>query len=271
MAQDTMLDARNDAKHFDRSAYMYDGMIVISKPEALTVNDPPAILLNKPEWVAPVELPLVEHGASKVRYGMHTDMLTTMIRSLQYDTTEKTQKELYIHGRMPTVEQWKKLEDNVVYNFFLKSRSARIRPSDQRMARLAMDAHNVGLGISDYKFRLIIPRNIVMTPTQVRNYIGMEYGPTTRILGLEDMRSAWYQAKWLIDVVGNSSFGANVLLSTFGGMNKFEVGSTALVPGQVRKAAYLLRQKFDNAILEISQDQPVYTEDQMKEFAQYEL
>jgi len=49
----------------------------------LTEGEKPEILLRAPEKVAPVKLPLIEYNGGKIRYGMHTDMITELLRTIE--------------------------------------------------------------------------------------------------------------------------------------------------------------------------------------------
>lgn len=204
----------------------------------LTEGESPEILLNDPEKVAPVKLPLIEYYGGKMRYGMHTDMISILIRSLE-SFTEKTRNGLYVHGRLPNRDQWSKLEDHPAFQFFLNGRSYRSEREEQQ------EALNKIKQPQEKGWRILLPKGKV-TEAQARSYSRMDYNPETKLIGLQNMPTAWYKADFLCSLYSLGRGSANSFIPLLGGFNGFSIGSNNLVSGLVMKASLYIVKEFED-------------------------
>lgn len=213
----------------------------VTKHPELTKGKSPEILLERPERVAPVKLPLIEYYGGKIRYGMHTDMIQTLFYSL-LRMNEKVKNSLYIQGRIPNRKQWDKLESHPVYEFFLRGRLWRSDHEEQ------VEAYSKMKNPSKTKLSIFLPKGKV-TREQAKNYSKMEYTPDTKLDGLEDLKTAWFKVDFLCKLYGIETDSPNAFIPLFGGFNGFSVGSNELVPGLITKASlYLVREFEDNVV-----------------------
>ena len=240
-----MVTTENLAPLFDRDDQLaFD----IKDHPKLTEGETPEILLKDPQKVAPVKLPLIEYYGGKIRYGMHTDMITKLIRmiaSLNY----KTRDGLYIQGRMPNKEQWAKLQNHPAYVFFLNSRLTRSHRSEQQEVVGKMENPPKGLSV-------LLPKGVV-TLDEAREYARMEYTPKTKLVGLSDIPVAWYKVDFLHQLYELRQGSENSFLPLLGGFNGFSVGSDTLPSGIVMKASLYMMKQYEDAIDGIILDSPL--------------
>jgi hypothetical protein len=70
----------------------------------LTKGENPEVLTARPNFVAPVKLPLIEYKGGKMRYGMHTDMINKLLITIG-EMHSRTRDKLYIQVRLPNNDQ----------------------------------------------------------------------------------------------------------------------------------------------------------------------
>lgn len=221
-------------------------VILIEDPTELVTGENPAVLLERPKLVVQINLPLTEYADWKVRYSLHTDMLLNFLKALRA-MTERVQKDLYIQARMPTKQQYEKLENSVVYNFFTKTMYHR-RALTETQRRVVGKISNP----QDKKnlLEMLVPKGLLHSEADAMEYKNMDFTPETIIKGLEDIRVVWFQAQWLVKLWKHYAGAAevhspNALLPLLGGVNKFNIGSNNLPGGMLITAGTRIRKNFE--------------------------
>lgn len=156
-----------------------------------------------PSHVKTVALPDIYVEDKRIRLGMHTDSVMTLLRTLE---NLPDLDKIKIEGRILTPAQESELMDDPVYNFYLSGRM--VRATGQKEDIFVLPKENQ-LNQGEVATLLQTP----FTPSVLSEKIGFKVG--------------YFSAKQMIADY-NSSFSPNDFLPIIGGINEFKIGSDVL-------------------------------------------
>lgn len=175
-----------------------------------------------------VTFPPIESGISDfgVRLGMHTDSIRTLLGTL-HGLPDLDQ--LKVEGRVLNNAQEKALVDSQKYQLYMSSRVIR--------------------------GQLLVPQSVGLTPEGIAEATQSGFSPSSlaREIGY---RVGYFNARKLRDewVTQGSP---NILLSRFGGVNEFYIGSDTLTPQRLVQISAILHQAFVEQEIERARSLPI--------------
>lgn len=176
--------------------------------------------MPRPDFTTVVEMPEINFyfGIKRARAGMHTDMLLSLCRTME-KMKPHTLKNIFIEGRLLTLDQWDTLEQSKPYRFFY----------NRRFGRTAKAAHESGV------LDLVLPPGTDITEADVASLGSIELTVKSLSDTVLPFKTGFLPMSELLEqfhIGGNP----NVLLPVIGAVNKFVIGTSTLAPGYLRFA-----------------------------------
>lgn len=172
--------------------------------------------LETPRNTILVQLPLVNE---KVRLGMHTDSIGTLLKTFRGSAVDNQDllDQIRIEGRVLTDLQEEQLESFPVYQFYMKGRISRGE-------------------------QLVLPDSIGFTPEKMARLLQEAFSPSS-LEGEIGYRTGYFSVGELVDQ-WLSDGDVNRLLPILGGVNEFRIGSDTLTQARLVEISRLLFQAF---------------------------
>jgi len=187
--------------------------------------------LEKPKRTSLIVLPTIRWGEKKIRSGLHTDRLRTLMSFLG-DLSPTERQALKIEGRVLNRDQWERLQKDAIYQFFLNGREDRTTTSEQ-----------------DEVVRLLLPKGLSLTHDDVVRLSQLAYSPSSNATTV-GYTTGYFSAKDMFRFWGKN-YSSNDFLPILGGCNEFLIGSDTLSPVKLKLIVIALEKKFVEATYDV--------------------
>lgn len=188
---------------------MAEAAVITSKKS----EAPPS--METPRNTVLVQLPPIN---DRVRLGMHTDSIGTLLKALHRasETNPELLDQLKIEGRILTGTQEAQLESSPIYQFYMRGRVTREQ--------------------------FILPDSLLFAPEKITILLQESFSPSS-LKGEVGHKAGYFSARELVDQWLSDGM-VNRLLPVLGGINEFRIGSDTLTPERLAEVSGLLFQAF---------------------------